>query len=74
MKNLRLLLASSALALALTFPAFAGYMDTTVASPSPTPATGEMGTPSTVAATGEMHIPIVTEVALSFMQSMLALF
>lgn len=68
MKHLQLSLAASALSLALSLPAFAGYMDTPVSSPSPLPTTGWMDTTSTAA------VDPVTEIALSFMQSVLALF
>jgi hypothetical protein len=61
MKHLRLSLAAGALVLVFTIPAFAGYMDTMVASPD--------GTPSRASALNP-----VAEIALNLAQSVLSLF
>ena len=73
MNYLRLSVSTGILTLALALPAFAGWMDTTIASPPPPPETGQMNTASAVAATGFMDTP-VTEIALSFVENMLSLF
>lgn len=67
MKYLQLSLAIGALTLALTLPAFAGQMHTPVAPPQPPPESCEMDCSS-------VSPDSVTEITLSFMQSMLALF
>ena len=79
MNYLRFSLAAGALTLVLALPAFAGWMDTGIASPLPPTASGEMGTTSTGAATGEISGPgisadPVTDIALSLAQSILTLF
>ena len=79
MNYLRLSLAAGVLTMVLALPAFAGWMDTGIASPLPPTASGEMDTTSTGAATGEISClgvsaDPVTDIALSLAQSMLALF
>lgn len=82
MKSYRNAVAALLLALALATSAFAGEMQTGVASPQPTPATN--GVMQTGATEGEMHTgepestsgaaDTVTEAALSLLQSVFALF
>jgi hypothetical protein len=69
MNYLRLSLIAGALTLVLAFPAFGGHMDTPVMSPPPPPppVTGEMGFPG-------ISTDPVMEIALSLVQSVLALF
>jgi hypothetical protein len=83
MKQLRLYLAATVLALTLSVPAFAGDMWAGITAPPPPPqqtsATGDMGTPGETA-TGEISTPgvvaldPVTEAALGLLKSLLSLF
>jgi hypothetical protein len=81
MKTLRQLCVASALTLALTLPAFAGEISTTVASPQPAPAVTTDGDIETGVA-GQIEIgsseataaDSVTEIALNLLQSVLSLF
>lgn len=69
MNYLRLFLATTTLVLALTISAFAGQMDTTVMSPQPPPP------PTTCKVDcSSVSADSVTEVALTLVQSVLALF
>lgn len=82
MKSYRNVAAALLLALALATPAFAGEMQTGVASPQPTPAassTTEMVTADGVMQTGEAAstpeaADTVTELALNLLESVFALF
>jgi len=68
MKTLRKLLAAAVLTCALTFSAMAGDMGTGIAQTPPQRVTGDMGTG--VAST----VDPVTEIVLSLLQGVLALF
>ncbi len=79
MKNWRTTITALLLALVLATAAFAGEMHTGVVTPQPTPTASS--TAETDATDGEMHTgeaastpDAVTEVALSLLQSLLALF
>jgi hypothetical protein len=74
MRYLRLSLAASALTVILALPAYAGWMDTTVTSPPPPPVTSGIRIISTGAATGEIQTPVAADIALSLVQSILAMF
>ena len=82
MKTLRKLLAAAALTCALTFPAMAGDISTGVAQTPPTRAAGDISTGIMAgsAATGEIStgaasaVDPVTEIVLSLLQGVLALF
>jgi hypothetical protein len=85
MKTLRKILAATVLTCALAFPAMAGEMSTGVAqSPPPPSVTGDMSTGNSATAestvTGDMGtgaastVDPITGIALSLLQSLLALF
>ena len=82
MKTLRQLSVASVFVFALTFPAFAGQIETTVASPQPTPTTatanGQIETTLTgqdETSSGEVSATdSATAAVLNLVQSVLALF
>lgn len=79
MKSLRQLCTAFVLTLALTVPAFAGQMSTTVVDPPPPApeATAQGNMPSTVAGQIEANIMATdptTEITLNLLQSLLTLF
>jgi hypothetical protein len=74
MKQLLLSLAATVLTMALTIPALAGDMETTITSQSQTPLVATAGDMETGVTATDNTADSLTEIARGFMQSMLSLF